>query len=88
MLTINSNLLALNAKNNFNIMNAKKIKSSEKLSSGYRINRSADDAAGLAISESEVWTKGLQMQRTAFHGVRPATELWTRLMIFYTGCPS
>ena len=51
MLTINSNLLALNAKNNFNIMNAKKIKSSEKLSSGYRINRSADDAAGLAISE-------------------------------------
>lgn len=48
---IRNNLPALTAKNknNFNISKAKK--STEKLSSGYRINRSADDAAGLAISE-------------------------------------
>lgn len=51
MLSINSNILALNARNNLNITNARKTKASEKLSSGYRINRAADNAAGLAISE-------------------------------------
>lgn len=51
MITISSNLMALNAENNLNITNAKRVKTTEKLSSGYRINRAADDAAGLAISE-------------------------------------
>ncbi len=51
MITINSNILALNARNNLNITNTKRAKTTEKLSSGYRINRAADDAAGLAISE-------------------------------------
>lgn len=48
---IRNNLSALTAKNknSFNIHKTKKIM--EKLSSGYRINRSADDAAGLALSE-------------------------------------
>lgn len=50
-MVINSNLLAMNAQRQFNINNNSKQKSTEKLSSGYRINRSADDAAGLAISE-------------------------------------
>lgn len=36
---------------NFQINNRNKIKAMERLSSGYRINRAADDAAGLAISE-------------------------------------
>lgn len=48
---IQHNLMAMNAQRQFNISNKKKTKSTEKLSSGYRINRSADDAAGLAISE-------------------------------------
>ena len=48
---IQHNIWAMNAGRQFNISNNKKAKSSEKLSSGYRINRSADDAAGLAISE-------------------------------------
>ncbi len=45
------NLTAMNAQRQFQIVGNSKAKSSEKLSSGYRINRSADDAAGLAISE-------------------------------------
>lgn len=45
------NLLAMNAQRQFGINSKSKMKSMEKLSSGYKINRSADDAAGLAISE-------------------------------------
>lgn len=41
----------MNANRQLNINNKKKTASSEKLSSGYRINRAADDAAGLSISE-------------------------------------
>ncbi len=48
---IQNNLIAMNAKRQFNITRAQRTLSSEKLSSGFRINRSADDAAGLAISE-------------------------------------
>ena len=51
MLTISHNLLAMNAQNKLNVNVSKRAKSTEKLSSGYRINRAADDAAGLAISE-------------------------------------
>lgn len=42
---------ALNAQRQLNINTGKKAKAAEKLSSGYAINRAADDAAGLAISE-------------------------------------
>lgn len=45
------NLLAMNANRQFGIVNKKKAKSTEKLSSGYKINRAADDTAGLSISE-------------------------------------
>lgn len=45
------NILAMNAGRQFNITSKDKAKSTEKLSSGYRINRAADDAAGLSISE-------------------------------------
>lgn len=48
---INHNLSAMNAQRQLNISGIQRTKSSEKLSSGYRINRSADDAAGLTISE-------------------------------------
>lgn len=41
----------MNANRMFNLTNAAQAKSTEKLSSGYQINRAADDAAGLAISE-------------------------------------
>lgn len=45
------NILAMNANRQFNITSKDKAKSTEKLSSGYRINRASDDAAGLSISE-------------------------------------
>ncbi|KRE38781.1 flagellin [Paenibacillus sp. Soil724D2] len=48
---INHNLNAMNSHRNLTFNNAQQGKSSEKLSSGYRINRAADDAAGLSISE-------------------------------------
>jgi flagellin len=50
-LSINTNIAALNAYRNLNTTTNDLSKSLEKLSSGFRINRAADDAAGLAISE-------------------------------------
>ena len=51
MLSVQTNMLAANASRQLGIITNKNAKSSEKLSSGYRINRAADDAAGLSISE-------------------------------------
>jgi flagellin len=48
---INNNLMAMNAHRQLGINNDSVAKSLEKLSSGYRINRAGDDAAGLSISE-------------------------------------
>ena len=48
---ISHNMMALNAMRQYNIVTDGKKKNTEKLSSGYKINRAADDAAGLAISE-------------------------------------
>ncbi|MFE4201365.1 flagellin N-terminal helical domain-containing protein [Aneurinibacillus aneurinilyticus] len=48
---INHNLGAINSHRQLGINNANMAKSTEKLSSGLRINRAGDDAAGLAISE-------------------------------------
>lgn len=48
---IQHNMMAMNTGRQFSIVNHAKTKSAEKLSSGYRINRAADDAAGLSISE-------------------------------------
>ncbi|MDE5853186.1 MAG: flagellin, partial [Oscillospiraceae bacterium] len=51
MLSVKTNLLAANADRQLRTNTKKNAKYAEKLSSGYRINRAADDAAGLAISE-------------------------------------
>ncbi len=48
---INHNLMAMNTHRQLGINNTATSKSMEKLSSGFRINRAGDDAAGLAISE-------------------------------------
>jgi len=50
-LRINQNIPAQNAYRNLSITDGQMSKQLEKLSSGYRINRAADDAAGLSISE-------------------------------------
>ena len=51
-LRIRTNATSLNAQNTLGKNNAALQNSMEKLSSGYRINKAADDAAGLAISEN------------------------------------
>ncbi|MEM1502944.1 flagellin [Domibacillus sp. 8LH] len=59
---INHNIQALNAYRNLGNTNNATSKSLEKLSSGLRINRAADDAAGLAISEKmRSQVRGLDM---------------------------
>ena len=50
-MVVQHNVTAMNANRQLGITTDIQAKSSEKLSSGYRINRAADDAAGLAISE-------------------------------------
>src|SRR5918912_1316455 len=50
-LTVNNNIAATNAYRNLSVTDSSMSKSLEKLSSGFRINRAADDAAGLSISE-------------------------------------
>src|SRR3954447_3067294 len=50
-LSINQNIAAINSYRNLSNTQNDQAKSLEKLSSGFRINRAADDAAGLAISE-------------------------------------
>lgn len=51
MLSVQNNMLAANASRQLGITTKDHAKRTEKLSSGYRINRAADDAAGLSISE-------------------------------------
>jgi len=51
IMVVAHNMNAANAQRQLNIVDRDRSKVTEKLSSGYRINRAADDAAGLAISE-------------------------------------
>jgi len=70
-LRINNNVEAFNAHRQLVQTSGNAAKSMERLSSGYRINRAADDAAGLAISEKlRGQIRGLaQAQRNAQDGV-------------------
>ena len=62
---INNNVMAFNATRNLGMSNGSLGKSLEKLSSGFRINRAGDDAAGLVIS---------QKLRAEVSGLRQATR--------------
>ncbi|MDX9872631.1 MAG: flagellin [Clostridia bacterium] len=68
---INNNIMALNAYRQLSVNQGASSKSMEKLSSGFRINRAGDDAAGLAISEKmRAQIRGLnQAQRNAQDGI-------------------
>ena len=70
-LRIQNNVEAFNAHRQLNATSSLASKSMEKLSSGYRINRAADDAAGLAISEKMRGQIGglAQAQRNAQDGI-------------------
>jgi len=59
---INHNIMAMNTHRQYAINNDNLAKATEKMSSGYRINSAADDAAGLAISEKmRAQIRGLNM---------------------------
>ncbi|MGE5613332.1 MAG: flagellin [Bacillota bacterium] len=68
---INNNISAINTRNQLFVTNTSMTKSMEKLSSGKRINRAADDAAGLSISEKmRAQIRGLnQAARNAQDGI-------------------
>lgn len=51
ILSVQTNIAAWNAGRQLGITTKKTAKTTEKLSSGYKINRAADDAAGLSVSE-------------------------------------
>src|SRR5689334_14629581 len=70
-LRVNTNVEAFNAHRNLEATQYAQSRSMEKLSSGLRINRAADDAAGLAISEKmRAQVRGLaQAQRNSLDGI-------------------
>lgn len=87
------NLAAQFTNRQLNITTNQKAKSSEKLSSGYRINRSADDAAGLSISEemrrqirglnraSENIQDGISLCQVADGALGETTEMLQRMRV-------
>ena len=63
-MVVQHNISAMNANRMLGITQGSLAKSTEKLSSGYKVNRAADDAAGLSISEKmRKQIRGLQMLR-------------------------
>ena len=70
-LRINTNIASLNSQRNLRMNRMNLDKNLERLSSGFRINRAGDDAAGLAISENlRAQIRGLQQaERNAQDGV-------------------
>ena len=70
-MVVQHNLTAMNSNRMLNITVRSQAKSTEKLSSGYKINRAADDAAGLSISEKmRKQIRGLtQASRNAQDGI-------------------
>ncbi len=68
---IQHNIMAMNAYRNYNTNTSAISKNLEKLSSGYRINRAGDDAAGLAVSQKmRLQISGLeQAQKNAKSGI-------------------
>ena len=67
-MVVQHNMQAANANRMLNVTTSAQSKSTEKLSSGYRINRAADDAAGLTISEK--MRKQITWSRQSFYKCR------------------
>ena len=84
---VQHNITSMNANRQLGIVGNNLAKSTEKLSSGYRINRAADDAAGLAISEKmRAQVRGLnRASDNAQDGIslsRRLKVLWISSMLF------
>jgi flagellin len=90
-INITSNVASLNAQRNINKSQAGLSKTLERLSSGYRVNKSGDDAAGLAISEklraniralnqaSRNSSDGIAMIQTAEGAMEEASNMLVRM---------
>ncbi|MBR2132339.1 MAG: flagellin [Oscillospiraceae bacterium] len=93
---IQHNIPGMNAKRNLRKNNSSLQKNLEKLSSGFRINRSADDAAGLAISEKMRMSiagfeqgernvsDGISLLQTADGALKEVQEMLTRMITLST----
>ncbi len=92
---INHNLMAMNTHRQLGITGMAQSKSMEKLSSGFRINRASDDAAGLSISEkmrgqirglnqaSRNSQDGISLLQTAEGALNEVSEMLTRMKELY-----
>ncbi len=92
---INHNLMAMNTHRQLGITGLAQSKSMEKLSSGYRINRASDDAAGLSISEkmrgqirglnqaSRNSQDGISLLQTAEGALNEVSEMLIRVKELY-----
>ncbi len=90
-MVVQHNLTAMNANRMLGITTSQQAKQTEKLSSGYRINRAADDAAGLSISEkmrrqirgldqaSTNAQDGISMVQTAEGALNEVTDMLQRM---------
>ena len=90
-MVVKHNLTAMNANRMLGITTNQQAKQTEKLSSGYRINRAADDAAGLSISEkmrrqirgltqaSTNAQDGISMVQTAEGALNEVTDMLQRM---------
>ncbi len=76
MLSVTHNMSAMNSQRQLNVNSKTRAKATEKLASGYKINRAADDAAGLSISE-----KMRQLIRGLEQGTENAQDgvSWTQI---------
>jgi len=90
-LTINTNVMALNAQRNLGQSQSALAKSMQRLSSGLRINSAKDDAAGLAISDrmtaqirglnqaSRNANDGISLAQTAEGALQESTNILQRI---------
>ncbi len=90
-MVVKHNMTAMNANRMLGITTSAQAKQTEKLSSGYRINRAADDAAGLSISEkmrrqirgltqaSSNAQDGISMVQTAEGALNEVTDMLQRM---------
>ena len=93
---IQHNIAAMNAYRNYNINTSAVSKNLEKLSSGYKINRAGDDAAGLAISEkmraqitgldaaSKNVKDGISLVKTAEGAMQEVQDMLNRMVYLAT----
>ena len=73
-LRIQNNIAAFDAERNLNATSTRLQQSMARLSSGYRINTAADDAAGLAISEIDAAIDGVSSLRANYGAVQNRLE--------------